>query len=76
MVVDGITSLELGVTVSSITVEVLPLILDIEAIFNDVERVVEDGFLHEGEGKNCPTYIIENINSTDKDTMIINFGNG
>ena len=47
-----------------------------EAIFNDVERVVEDGFLHEGEGKNCPTYIIENINSTDKDTMIINFGNG
>ena len=47
-----------------------------EVIFNDVERVVEDAFIDNGESKSCPTYTLKNSNITDKDTMIIDFGNG
>ena len=47
-----------------------------EAIFNDIERVVEDGFIDNGESKSCPTYTLKKLNTTDQDTMIIDFGDG
>ena len=47
-----------------------------ERIFNDIGRVVEDGFIENNQNKDCPTYIIHNVNDTDEDTMIINFGDG
>jgi len=51
-----------------------------EKIFNDIGRVVEDGFMDNdewiGENKNCPSYTLINTNTTDQDTMIIDYGNG
>ena len=47
-----------------------------EKIFNDIGRVVEDGFIDNGEDKNCPDYNLNNSNITDPDTMTIDFGNG
>jgi len=47
-----------------------------EAIFNDIERVVEDGFIDNGESKSCPTYTLKKLNTTDQDTLIIDFGDG
>ena len=47
-----------------------------EKIFNDIGRVVEDGFMDNDENKNCPSYTLINTNNTDQDTMIIDFGNG
>ena len=45
-----------------------------EALFNDVERVVEDGFMANGESKGCPSYTLKKLNTTNKDTMIIDYG--
>ena len=47
-----------------------------EKIFNNIGRVVEDGFMDNDENKNCPSYTLINTNTTDQDTMIIDFGNG
>ena len=47
-----------------------------EKIFNNIGRVVEDGFIDNGENKNCPDYTLKNSNIIDPDTMIIDFGNG
>jgi hypothetical protein len=47
-----------------------------EKIFNDIGRVVEDGFMDNDENKNCPSYTLINTNTTDQDTMIIDYGNG
>ena len=45
-----------------------------EAIFNDIERVVEDGFIDNGQSKSCPAYTLKNSNATNQDTMIIDYG--
>ena len=47
-----------------------------EKIFNNIGRVVEDGFMDNNKNKNCPSYTLINTNTTDQDTMIIDFGNG
>ena len=47
-----------------------------ENIFNDVGRIVEDAFINNGEAKSCPDYIVMNADSTNKDTIIVDFGNG
>jgi len=47
-----------------------------EKIFNDIGRVIEDGFIDNGESKNCPNYSLINKNTEDQDTMIIDYGNG
>jgi len=46
-----------------------------EQTFNDVGRIVEDGFIENNESKNCPSYTLINTNTTDQDTMIIDYGN-
>lgn len=48
----------------------------VEQIFNDVGRIVEDGFIDNAISKNCPSYTLINTNATDQDTMIIDYGNG
>lgn len=51
--------------------------LTAERIFNDLERTIEDGFIDNGESKDCPNYIMHNANMDDNsDTLIIDFGNG
>ena len=49
--------------------------LTAERIFNDLERTIEDGFIDNGESKECPNYIMHNTNNSDADTLIIDFGN-
>ena len=47
-----------------------------EQTFNHVGRVIEDGFIDNSISKNCPSYTLINTNTTDQDTMIIDYGNG
>ena len=49
--------------------------LTAENIFNDVGRIVEEGLQDNGQGKSCPNYQLMNINTSDIDTLIIDFGN-
>jgi hypothetical protein len=48
--------------------------LTAESIFNDVGRIVEEGFTDNGQSKSCPNYNLMNANTSDIDTLIINFG--
>ena len=50
--------------------------LTAESIFNDVGRIVEEGFTDNGQNKSCPNYNLMNANSSDIDTLTINFGDG
>jgi len=45
-----------------------------EQTFNDVSRIVEEGFLASGVNKSCAFYNLINNNPLDIDTLIINFG--
>jgi hypothetical protein len=47
-----------------------------ENIFNDVGRIVEDAFIDNGESKSCPSYSIFNSDTSDTDTIILDFGDG
>lgn len=49
--------------------------LTAENIFIDVGRIVEEGLQDNGQSKSCPNYQLMNINTTDIDTLIIDFGN-
>jgi len=45
-----------------------------EQTFNDVGRIVKEGFVANGQSKACPNYTLMNVNASDIDTLIINFG--
>jgi hypothetical protein len=45
-----------------------------EQTFNDVGRIVREGFVANGQNKACPNYTLMNVNPSDIDTLIINFG--
>ncbi len=45
-----------------------------EQTFNDVGRIVEEGFLSNGINKSCASYQLMNANTANADTLIINFG--
>ena len=45
-----------------------------EQTFNDVGRIVKEGFLESVINKSCATYSLVNNNTLDADTLIINFG--
>ena len=45
-----------------------------EQTFNDVGRIVEEGFLSSGINKSCASYQLMNVDTTNADTLIINFG--
>ena len=45
-----------------------------EQIFNDVGRTVEEGFIANGTNKSCASYNLMNNDTSDIDTLIINFG--
>ena len=45
-----------------------------EQTFNDVGRIVKEGFVANGQSKACPNYTLMNVNPSDIDTLIINFG--
>ena len=47
-----------------------------EYLFNDVEKMVEEAFINNLKNKTCPNYTLKNINQTNQDTLIINFGTG
>ena len=47
-----------------------------ENIFNDVGRIVEDAFIDNGVSKSCPSYTILNSDTSDSDTIILDFGDG
>tara|TARA_B100001029_G_C14972655_1_gene401204 strand:+ start:37 stop:852 length:816 start_codon:yes stop_codon:yes gene_type:complete len=47
-----------------------------ENLFNDVGRIVEDAFIDNGTVKSCPNYTLINADSTNMDTIIIDFGDG
>jgi hypothetical protein len=46
-----------------------------ESIFNDVGRIVEEGFLVNSQSKSCPGYNLINTDTLNIDTLIIDFGN-
>ena len=48
--------------------------LTAESIFDEVGRIVEDGLQTNGQGKVCPSYNLLNDNTSDIDTLIIDFG--
>ena len=48
--------------------------LTAESIFDEVGRIVEDGLQTNGQGKVCPNYNLLNYNTSDIDTIIIDFG--
>ena len=50
--------------------------LTAESIFNDVGRIIEKGLKDNGQNKSCPNYILMNANSSNIDTLKIDFGNG
>tara|TARA_B100001250_G_scaffold409313_1_gene433399 strand:+ start:688 stop:1506 length:819 start_codon:yes stop_codon:yes gene_type:complete len=50
--------------------------LTAESIFNDVERVIKEGFINNGEAKSCPNYNLINADTSDIDTLIIDFPEG
>ena len=45
-----------------------------EQTFNDVGRIVEEGFIANAVNKSCASYNLINNNPLDVDTLIINFG--
>ena len=45
-------------------------------IFNDVGRVVEDAFIDNGTSKNCHSYTLMNADTSNQDTIIVDFGDG
>ena len=47
-----------------------------ENLFNDVDRIVEEAFIYNGYYKTCPSYINLNKDTSNLDTLIINFGDG
>lgn len=47
-----------------------------ENLFNDVGRIVEDAFYDNGESKTCPSYTLMNADTSDMDTIVVNFGDG
>ena len=47
-----------------------------ENLFNDVGRIVEDAFIDNGTSKSCLNYTLINADSSDLDTIIIDFGDG
>jgi hypothetical protein len=46
-----------------------------EQIFNDVGRIVEEGFIASGINKSCASYSLMNTDTSNADTLIIDFGN-
>lgn len=50
--------------------------LFVENLFNDVGRIVEDAFIDNGESKSCPSYTLMNSDTSDLDTIIVDFGDG
>ena len=47
-----------------------------ENIFNDIHLLIHNAFIGNGENKSCPTYNIINTDSSNTDTIIVNFGDG
>jgi hypothetical protein len=45
-----------------------------EQIFNDVGRIVEEGFLSNGINKSCASYQLTDADTSDVDTLTIDFG--
>jgi len=45
-----------------------------ENLFNHIYRSIEDGFIYNGQAKNCPSYTLLNNNNKNSDTLIIDFG--
>ena len=45
-----------------------------ENIFNDVGHIVEEGLQDNGQSKSCPNYNLMNVDTSNIDTLIINFG--
>ena len=45
-----------------------------EQIFNDAGRMVENGFTDNGQNKECASYSLLNADTTNIDTLIIDFG--
>ena len=50
--------------------------LTAESIFNDIARVIEEGLKSNGEAKSCPNYTLMNSDTSDIDTLIIDFLEG
>lgn len=48
--------------------------LTAENIFNDVDIIVQEGLQYNGQNKSFPTYNLMNLDTSDVDTLIINFG--
>ena len=47
-----------------------------ENLFNDIGRIVEDAFIDNGATKSCPSYTSMNADTSDIDTIIVDFGDG
>tara|TARA_B100000902_G_scaffold302663_1_gene290669 strand:+ start:17883 stop:18692 length:810 start_codon:yes stop_codon:yes gene_type:complete len=47
-----------------------------ENTFNDISEIVRIAFFENGEYKGCPEYINQNLDTTNTDTLIIDFGDG
>ena len=47
-----------------------------EQTFNDVGRIVEEGFQDNNQSKSCQSYILMNADTSDADTLVIDFGKG
>lgn len=47
-----------------------------ENLFNDVGGIIEDAFIDNGVNKSCPDYTLMNSDSSNLDTIIIDFGDG
>jgi len=45
-----------------------------EQTFNDVGRIVEEGFKDNGQSKSCATYTVMNADTSNMDTLVIDFG--
>ena len=45
-----------------------------EQTFSDIGRIVEEGFLASGVNKSYPKYRIKNQDTSNPDTLIINYG--
>lgn len=50
--------------------------LTAENIFNDISRIVKQGLSENNQTKSCPSYNLMNADTSDLDTLIIDFGNG
>ena len=50
--------------------------LTAESIFNDIERIIEEGLKNNGQGKSCPNYTLINSDTLNIDTLIIEFPQG